>query len=162
MQESGQRLFSTEFMRNPRDFWGGVAIVVVAAFVFWTTAELPGIRGGLFGPGTAPRLFAGVFMLLGLTVAAIGVWGAPSKLDPYHFRGLFFVTVATLCFAFSIRPLGLLLATFASFMIAACGSPAQPWKTTIVVGIGITAACGIVFPYVLSLPFQLFPVVLLR
>src|SRR4051812_44164607 len=67
-------------IRNPRDFWGGLALVLVALFALWASSDLPGMRGFAFGPGTAPRLFA--YMLLGLAVliALVGLLtdGPPS------------------------------------------------------------------------------------
>src|SRR5262249_15752612 len=39
----------------PRDFYGGIALVLLPAFALIASAELPGQRGFAFGPGTAPR-----------------------------------------------------------------------------------------------------------
>ena len=45
-------------IRSPRDFWGGLALVLVGVFAVWASSDLPGMRGFAFGPGTAPRMFA--------------------------------------------------------------------------------------------------------
>ena len=45
-------------IRSPKDFWGGLSLVLLAAFALWASSDLPGMRGFAFGPGTAPRLFA--------------------------------------------------------------------------------------------------------
>jgi putative tricarboxylic transport membrane protein len=162
MHSSEKRIWNNAHIRNPRDFWGGIAVILVASAALWATADLPGMRGGMFGPGTAPRLFAGALFILGCVVALMGLCGAPAAMERYHFRGIFFVTSATLAFAFAVRPMGLLLACFGSFIIAALGSPAQPWKSTIAVGLVLTAFCGLVFPFLLKLPFDLIPGFLLR
>src|SRR5688572_26098101 len=47
---------------NIQDFYGGLAMVAIAIFALYASADLPGMRGFSFGPGTAPRLFG---MLLG-------------------------------------------------------------------------------------------------
>jgi len=46
------------FVRGPRDFYGGLVLVGIAAFAYWASFDLPGMRGFAFGPGTAPRGFA--------------------------------------------------------------------------------------------------------
>ena len=67
------------------------------------------------------------------------------------------MTIAILFFALAIRPLGLIITAFATFMIAALGSPEQRWVQTLIIGILITAFCCFLFPYVLGLPFQMKP-----
>jgi len=42
----------------PRDFYGGIVLVMLPVFALIASAELPGQRGFAFGPGTAPRLFS--------------------------------------------------------------------------------------------------------
>lgn len=144
-------------IRGPQDYYGGVALIALALFAFYAGSDLPGMRGFQFGPGTAPRLFSGLLLALGLGVTVTGMLAQGSPLERYHLRGPFFVTLAILFFAVTIRPLGLVIVTFASFMIAALGSPAQRWGQTLIVGIAITAFCCFLFPTVLGLPFQMKP-----
>ena len=47
---------ATGFIRNPQDFWGGMALLLFALFTLWAGSDLPGMRGFAFGPGTAPRM----------------------------------------------------------------------------------------------------------
>src|SRR5262249_48793983 len=61
-------------VRAPQDFYGGLALVLLAIFALVASAELPGQRGFAFGPGTAPRLFAGVLALIGAAVSLVGVF----------------------------------------------------------------------------------------
>jgi hypothetical protein len=148
-------------VKGPQDYYGGVFLLAFALFAFWASSDLPGMRGFQFGPGTAPRLFSGLMLALSIGIALTGLLpGAP--LQRYHLRGPFFVTIAIVFFAFSIRPLGLIVAAFCSFMIAALGSPEQRWLQTLIVGIAITAFCCVLFPYILGLPFQLQPRFMLR
>lgn len=144
-------------IRGPQDFWGGVVLALLALFALWAASDLPGMRGFQFGPGTAPRLFAGLLLGLGVAIAAVGFFMDGPGLQRYHWRGPFFVSLAILSFAVTIRPAGLIISAFASFMIAALGSNEQRWVQTTIVGIAITAFCCLLFPYVLGLPFQFLP-----
>jgi hypothetical protein len=143
--------------KGPQDYYGGVALIALALFAFYSSSDLPGMRGFQFGPGTAPRLFAGLMLALGVGVMLTGALWKGAGLERYDLRGPLFVTLSIVVFAAVIRPLGLIVTTFACFMIAALGSPAQRWVQTLIIGIAITAFCCFLFPYALGLPFQLKP-----
>src|SRR5205085_1959739 len=55
-------------VRGPRDFYGGLALIALAIIAIWTSGDLPGTHGFAFGPGTAPRLFAGLLAAIGALV----------------------------------------------------------------------------------------------
>jgi putative tricarboxylic transport membrane protein len=80
-----------------------------------------------------------------------------AHLASYAWRGPLFVSLSILSFAVAIRPLGLVVSAFASFLISALGTPETRWKETIIVGICLTIGCSLLFPYALGLPLQLFP-----
>lgn len=151
-----------KWIRGPQDFVGGLALVAVAAFALWASSDLQGMQGFSFGAGTAPRIFAVLLLALGavLTISAVLVDGAP--MAKFHWRGPLFIGLAILSFAATIRPLGLIISAFASFLIAALGTPETRWKETIIVGVTLTAGCSLLFPYALGLPMPLYPSFLMR
>jgi len=61
------------FIRNPQDFYGGLALIGLALIALWASSDLPGMRGFAFGPGTAPRLFAIVLGAMGAWVVILGL-----------------------------------------------------------------------------------------
>src|SRR5690348_1205906 len=115
-------------IRAPRDFWGGVALIALAALAFGLTGHLAGMQGASFGAGTAPRLFAGCLALFGLVVAITGLFTDGPPLDSYAMRGPAYVIAGIVSFAILMRgvwfipSLGLVASTFATFMIAISGS----------------------------------------
>ncbi len=147
-------------IKGPQDFYGGLALMGIALFALWASSDLQGTRGFSFGPGTAPRMFAYLLLALGAGVALTGFLMEGPPLQRYGIRGPIFVTLSILAFAVTIRPLGLVVSSFVSFMIAAMGSDETKWKETIIVGIFLTIGCALLFPYALGLPLDLFPRVL--
>ena len=143
--------------RAPQDYFGGVVLVALSLFALWASSDLQGMRGFSFGAGTAPRMFGVLLLGLGLAVMLVGVLAEGAHLAKYAWRGPLFVSLAILSFAFTIRPLGLVISAFASFMIAALGTPETRWKQTLIVAIALTAFCSFLFPYALGLPMQLKP-----
>jgi len=147
-------------IKGPQDFWGGVALMVIALFALWAASDLQGMRGFSFGPGTAPRMFAYLLLALGAGVALTGFFSEGPPLQRYGIRGPVFVTLSILAFAAMIRPLGLIVSAFVSFMIAAMGSDETRWTEAVIVGICLTIGCALLFPYALGLPLELYPRIL--
>src|SRR2546421_11283205 len=61
------------YIRNPQDFYGGLALIGLALIALWASSDLPGMRGFAFGPGTAPRLFAIVLGGMGVGAVILGL-----------------------------------------------------------------------------------------
>ena len=104
-------------IRAPRDFYGGLVLIALALVAMWATRDLSGMHGFAFGPGTAPRLFAGLLAFCGLLVMVTGVLTDGPAIERYAVRGPVLVVLAILAFSAMIRPLGLVVTTYATFMI---------------------------------------------
>src|SRR5436190_11288305 len=87
----------------PRDFYGGIALVMLPTLALIASAELPGQRGFAFGPGTAPRLFSFLLAALGATITVGGVFTEGPPIEKYKIRGPGLVIVGILAFAATIR-----------------------------------------------------------
>jgi putative tricarboxylic transport membrane protein len=152
---TGGGLFS--FIRGPREFWGGLVLIGVALFALWASRELPGMRGFAFGPGTAPRMFAIVLAVLGGLIAVGGLLNKGPGIDRFYFRGPFFVTLSVVLFAWLVRPIGLVIASYLSILAAAGATPEARLIETLIWGAALTAFCCFLFPIALNLPLQLWP-----
>ena len=146
-----------KWIKGPQDFVGGLVMMAVALFALWASRDLQGMHGFSFGAATAPRMFAGLLLALGVGVMLMGILVEGAHIARYNWRGPLFVSLAIVSFAITIRPLGLVLSAFASFMIAALGSAETKWMEATIVGAVLTLGCSLLFPYALGLPFQLFP-----
>jgi len=158
-------------VRGPRDFYGGLALIVLALIAILASGDLPGQHGFAFGPGTAPRMFATLLAVVGGVVALTGLLIEGPPIEGFAVRGPAYVLVAILLFAAMIRgvnldmigiplvipSLGLVLSTFAAFMVSIMGSSEMRWKESLLAGAAMTAFCVVLFVYLLQLPFQLWP-----
>ncbi|MCG2628725.1 tripartite tricarboxylate transporter TctB family protein [Bradyrhizobium sp. WYCCWR 13023] len=148
-------LFMT--IKSGQDYIGGVILMALALFALWASSDLQGMRGFSFGAGTAPRMFGGLLVALSAAIALTGLLHEGPALAHYSWRGPLFVMCAILFFALAIRPLGLVVSAFVSFMIAALGSHETRWVEAAIVGACLTLGCALLFPYVLGLPMPMFP-----
>jgi putative tricarboxylic transport membrane protein len=146
-----------KWIRGPQDFVGGIALMAIATFALWASSDLQGMHGFSFGAGTVPRMFAVLLLGLGFAVTVGGLIVEGAHLQTYAWRGPLFVSLSILSFAITIRPLGLVISAFLTFMVAALGTHETKWKETTIVGIVLTIFCSFLFPYALGLPMQLWP-----
>jgi putative tricarboxylic transport membrane protein len=154
-------------VRGPRDFYGGLVLIGLAIIAIVASGDLPGTHGFAFGPGTAPRLFAGLLAIVGALVALSGLLVDGPPIERYAVRGPAWVLLAILAFAGMIRgvsigpvtipPLGLVPSTFAAFLVSIFGSTEMRWVESLIAAVVMTAFCVGLFVYLLQLPFQLWP-----
>jgi putative tricarboxylic transport membrane protein len=158
-------------IKGPREFFGGVALILVAGLALWASSNLPGQQGFAFGPGTAPRMFAGLLMAVGLLIAVGGLIVKGPAIESFAVRGPAFVLLAILVFAGTIRGIrvdlgaipiripafGMVFSTFVAFMVSLFGSTEFRWIESLLAAVGMTIFCVILFVYLLQLPFQLWP-----
>ena len=158
-------------VRGPRDFYGGLALIGLAIVALLASSDLPGQSGFAFGPGTAPRMFASLLAFVGSMVALGGLLFDGPPIEKFALRGPAWVVAAILLFALTIRgvdlriikipytipSLGLVVSTFVAFMVSICGSTEMRWVESLIVAVGMTIFCIVLFVYALGLPFQLWP-----
>jgi putative tricarboxylic transport membrane protein len=65
--------------------------------------------------------------------------------------------LSVVLFAWMVRPLGLVIASFLSIMAAAGATPDSRPIETLIWGAVLTAFCCLLFPIALNLPLQLWP-----
>jgi hypothetical protein len=144
-------------IRSAQDYVGGIVLMALALFALWASSDLQGMRGFSFGAGTAPRMFGGLLVALGAGIALTGLLTDGPGMTHYSWRGPLFVMVSIVFFALAIRPLGVVVTAFVSFLVAAMGTHETRWIEAIIVGACLTLGCALLFPYVLGLPMPMFP-----
>jgi len=124
---------------------GAVLLVVLIPMTIYAARIGKSLPGGI-----APDIVLAVLEVLVLIALALVV----TRFAP---RGPVFITGATLIFAVTIRPLGLVLASFVSLVVSATATNEVRWVETMLWAIVLTAFCSVLFPYGLNLPLQLWP-----
>ena len=114
--------------------FGAVALVASLIPVYMLTAQL-----GRLIPGIHPDVVVAA-------VGAVVVVGLALALKDHAPRGPLFITAATLVFAVSVRPLGLVIASFVSLVVSLCRHREIRWVETIIWAAVLTAFCSSCFP----------------
>jgi hypothetical protein len=108
------------------------------------------------GPGYFPLLLGGLLALLGLGTIVEGfIRGDVSPIGPIPWRGLILLTAAVLFFAYTVRRLGLAPALVGATLLAAFSSRRTTVVMALMMAVGLTALCSLIFVELLSLPVPL-------
>jgi hypothetical protein len=67
------------------------------------------------------------------------------------------VSLAPIGIHLTLPSLGLVISTFAAFIISIMGSTEMKWVESLIAAATMTAFCVALFVYLLQLPFQLWP-----
>src|SRR6202521_5836801 len=86
-------------IRDPRDFYGGLALIALGVFAIWASRDLPGMHGFAFGPGTAPRMVAIILIGLGAVITFIGLVTEGAVVERYEISG---PTLINLAYIFAV------------------------------------------------------------
>jgi hypothetical protein len=124
---------------------GGAVLIVALIPITYYSARI-----GRILPGVAPDI---IVAALGATVVLLLAF-LLQRVAP---RGPIFITAATLIFAVTVRPLGLVFASFVSLMVSAYATHEIRWIETLIWAVVLTTFCSILFPWGLNLPLQLWP-----
>jgi putative tricarboxylic transport membrane protein len=139
-------------VRNPQDLLAGLVLLTVALFALWASAGLSQGRLGALGPGMMPRATAVLMGVVGLLVAVSALVSPGLRLERWSLRGPFFVCLALVAFAVTIRWVGLLVAGPLVAIISGAASPETRIKEIVIFGIAVTIFSIALFRYVLNLP----------
>jgi putative tricarboxylic transport membrane protein len=125
--------------------FGGTVLIVALIPITYYSARI-----GRLVPGVQPDV---IVAALGIVVAlALAFF-----LMRFVPRGPLFITAATLIFAVTVRPLGLVISSFVSLVVSAYATEEIRWIETLIWAAALTLFCALLFPYGLNLPLQLWP-----
>lgn len=123
---------------------GAVLVIILIPMTIYAN------RIGKLIPGVAPDIVLAALeipVLIGLALVVM-------RFAP---RGPVLITCATLIFAIGVRPLGLVIASYVSIVVAAHATDEVRRGETLVWAAVLTLFCALLFPYGLNLPLQLWP-----
>lgn len=144
-------------IRSPQDFGAGVFLLLMAAAAIWGSIALDMGTLRAIGPGMLPRATAILVAAFGtfLIITSFFVDGSP--LDRWRIRGPIFVLGAALLFAWTIRPLGLIIAGPLCLIFGSLADKDTRIVEIVIFSIVMTVACIGVFNLALGLPIPIMP-----
>lgn len=144
-------------IRSPKDFYGGIVLMLLAAVAWWGALGLSGSRGAQFGSGTAPRLFAGLLFVTGIAIAVMGLAKDGEAIERYGVRGPVLIGSSILLFAAAVASFGLPITAFCTILLASAASNETRWLESILWAAFLSIGCTLLFIFALGLSLPLWP-----
>jgi hypothetical protein len=154
-------------VRGPQSLVAGLALLALATLALWLTSELPQGTLRAMGPAMLPRWLAVGVGLCGLALVVAAFLKVGEGLERWNLRGPAFVMLAVVAFAVTIRPfnlgsvtlpgLGLVAAGPLAIIIAGYATPEARLRDLVILALGLTPFCMLLFGDLLNLPIPIFP-----
>lgn len=145
-------------IRNNKDFYAGLLFIFFGIFAMLLSRNYPIGNAANMGSGYFPFSLGGILTFLGIIIAAQTLWRKGEKTESWAFRPLLQVLGAVLAFAFTIKPLGLLLATMLVVGISCLTGSRFRIREVAVLYLVLAALAIGIFIYALNLPFKVWPI----
>lgn len=140
------------FIRNPKDFFAGLLFILFGVAFIWLARDYGFGTARRMGPAFFPIVLSGILIVIGVVIGVRGVAVTENPPQGFTFKGLFLVITGTLLFGLLVRHAGVPAATAVLVCISAFASQRFNWKPTLVLAIGLSIFCVVVFVYALGLP----------
>ena len=145
----------TSRIRSPKDFWAGVLYIA-----FGLSAIVIGREYGLgtalrMGPAYFPAVLGAVLTLIG-SISLVRSFLEPGEpVGGLALKPMILITVAILLFGFLVRGAGLVVVIPLLVIATAYGSIHFRWSASILLAIGMTVFCVLVFSKGLGVPLPI-------
>jgi hypothetical protein len=144
-----------------KDFYAGLAIVLLGAFV---TLNSMTYNLGTFmhmGPGMFPFMLGILMTFIGILIFISGLMtpieeGERILPESMEWRGWACILAGPLMFILFGKYFGMLAATFMCVFVSSLGDRTATLKGSVLLAAGITVVGSFLFSYVLKVPFPLF------
>lgn len=146
-------------MATTKEFVGGLLLVGLAAFFVLFGWKLRVGSPSHMGPGFIPMGISAMLALIGITkiVLALRRVGVDNDTPSAALRPLFFVALAPVVFGLMISPMGIVVTVGTVALLARLAMAQRFLLSDLVIAIGISAFCALVFVVFLGQAIPLWP-----
>jgi hypothetical protein len=139
-------------IRSEKEFWAGLIYIFFGASAIIVGRDYPMGTAFRMGPAYFPTILGGLLVVIGAVavIRSFVVAGAP--IGRFAIRGLLFVSVSIFLFGFLVRGLGLAVALPVLVIVSAYASTKFRWGPMLIIAIGVTVFCVVVFLKGLGIP----------
>jgi hypothetical protein len=140
---------------NTKDVSAGLLFIAIAALFALGTQELDFGTARKLGPGAFPLLLAGALGLLGLVIVVQAFRNPATHQMVIPWRGILLIVVAPVVFGLTVRGLGLVASIALVVAVSAFASQRMSARLAVMLTVGLTLFCVLVFRMGLGLPLKL-------
>lgn len=143
-------------IRNPKDFFTGLLLLVITAVFAFGLTELQIGTAYRMGPGYFPMVLTGLLGIFGLIILINGFRTDGEPIGEIPWRALILVTVSIVFYGATLRGLGLVPALGLTVLISTFAADKWDAKAAVAVTVVLVAASVGIFVKGLGLPLSLY------
>jgi hypothetical protein len=143
-------------IRNPKDFFTGLLLLIVAAVFTYGLLELQIGTAYRMGPGYFPMLLTGLLTIFAIVLVINGFRTDGEPIGEIPWRALFIITVSIVLYGVTLRGLGLVPSLALTVFLSTFAANKWDAKTAIGVTVVLVAGSVAIFVKALGLPLSLY------
>ena len=144
------------FIRGPKDFWSGVIFVVFGLAAVIIGRDYSMGTAGRMGPAYFPTILGGLLTLIGLIGVVRSMIRTGSPIGRFAIREILLVLFSVVVFGLLVRGAGLALSVVLVVVISGFASAKFKLGPYVLLGVGMSVFCVLLFVKALGLPMPMF------
>jgi hypothetical protein len=145
-------------IRAPKDFWGGLLLVVIGGGAFWIALGYTMGTAFEMGPGYFPRVLGGILVVLGLATMANGFRRSEgAKIGAWPWKGIALVLGSVVSFGLLAPKYGIVFATVVLIFASGLAAHEVNFKQLAFSAAILAAIAAGVFAYLLGVELPIWP-----
>ena len=145
----------SQLIRNEKDFWIGVVYVAFGSAAIIVSRNYGMGTALKMGPSYFPTILGGFLIVIGVISLIRSFIKPGSPFGAFAVKGLLLITASIILFGFIVRGAGLVIALPLLVIISSCASIRFRWKYSLVLAVGLTIFCILVFLKGLGVPLPI-------
>jgi len=142
-------------LRENKDFWSGVMLIATGALAIFIARNYAFGTSLRMGPGYFPTVLGGLLIVAGLYLAAVSLKRHEKLTGTWSIRALIVLPVALVLFGFLMEHTGFVPAMIVLIFGSALAGKEFKFFEVLLLSIGLTAFCVVLFIWGLGLPYPL-------
>jgi len=140
------------FVRNPKDFWAGIMFLAISLATVVIAQEYPMGSAGRMGPGFFPSVLGWILAAISLVTLLGACTTKGEALERFAWKDMFLILGSVVLFGLLVRGAGLACAIPVLILVSAWGSTKFRWPAALMLAVGATIFCVLLFVKALGLP----------
>lgn len=139
-------------IRSAKDFWAGLIYIAFGLTAILIGRDYPMGTAFRMGPAYFPTILGGLLSVIGAISVFRSFIAGGTPIGRFAIQGVVLVTASVFLFGFLVRGVGVALALPILVIISAYASTKFRWRPTLIMAVGLTVFCVLVFLKGLGIP----------
>ena len=139
-------------VKSPQDFGSAIVFLLIGLAGLYFGKDLTYGTASRMGPGYCPFLLSWLIILIGVGVGLMSLSIEGPPIEAPQFRPMFFVLLSVVVFGYMMSYVGLAITGVVMTLIAAFARRQVNVFESLLLGIGLSIGCVLIFVYALGQP----------